>query len=50
MEMEPATMRSDDDGDGTPDGDDAFPTDGTEDADADGDGGDNADIDDDNTG
>ena len=42
---------TDDDNDGTPDGDDAFPLDDTESVDTDGDGtGDNADTDDDNDG
>ncbi|MEC7280251.1 MAG: Ig domain-containing protein, partial [Candidatus Thermoplasmatota archaeon] len=41
----------DDDGDGTPDADDAFPLDASEDTDTDGDGvGDNSDADDDNDG
>ncbi|MEM1257818.1 MAG: BspA family leucine-rich repeat surface protein, partial [Bacteroidota bacterium] len=45
------TCDNDDDNDGTPDTEDAFPLDGNEDTDTDGDGtGDNADTDDDNDG
>ena len=48
---DPDITDPDDDGDGTLDGDDAFPLDGTEDTDTDGDGiGDNADTDDDGDG
>ncbi len=48
---DPNTTDNDDDNDGTPDTDDDFPLDPTEDTDTDGDGtGDNADTDDDNDG